>query len=255
MVQPYSHRQLEILDQVRAAGTSSIDDLSHHFSVSAQTIRRDVNQLCERGELRRIRGGVKRPPLNPSPLLLAGDALEQGNVAGRAAIGNKGSIDRILPFTMSHKPLLVQKIADLVEDEASLAVAASSCHTIILAALQGKRGLKIFTNDLNLALMGGQNADWTITIASGRVNARENQVQGPKVADFFSRFEVDMGILSATNISPSNNILHRREEEADIHQAILGHARQSMLVIEQEQHNTSAHIRGASLKQLQHIIR
>ena len=42
-------RREQISELVRQRGFMSIEALADHFSVTAQTIRRDINQLCEEG--------------------------------------------------------------------------------------------------------------------------------------------------------------------------------------------------------------
>ncbi len=54
-------RQERILDLARHLGFVAIEDLARRFSVTTQTIRRDINQLCEQALLRRYHGGAGLP--------------------------------------------------------------------------------------------------------------------------------------------------------------------------------------------------
>ena len=51
-------RQQQILDLASRQGFVSIDGLSRQFEVTPQTIRRDINQLCDQGLLERHHGGA-----------------------------------------------------------------------------------------------------------------------------------------------------------------------------------------------------
>src|SRR4029077_5272996 len=53
-----SHRQTEILNIARAFGRVTVEDLAKRFEVSAQTIRKDLNDLCDQRALTRIHGGA-----------------------------------------------------------------------------------------------------------------------------------------------------------------------------------------------------
>ena len=53
-----SHRQTEILNIARAFGRVMVEDLARRFEVSAQTIRKDLNDLCDQRSLTRIHGGA-----------------------------------------------------------------------------------------------------------------------------------------------------------------------------------------------------
>ena len=56
-----NHRQKQILATLKANQDIQIDHLAELFSVTTQTIRRDVNHLCEQGLARRVHGGVSLP--------------------------------------------------------------------------------------------------------------------------------------------------------------------------------------------------
>src|SRR3546814_9445243 len=56
-----NQRQEEIIALVRERGFVSIEALADHFDVTPQTIRRDINQLCDLGLLRRYHGGAGLP--------------------------------------------------------------------------------------------------------------------------------------------------------------------------------------------------
>ena len=53
-----SHRQTEILNIARTTGRVMVEDLVRRFEVSAQTIRKDLNDLCDQRSLTRIHGGA-----------------------------------------------------------------------------------------------------------------------------------------------------------------------------------------------------
>ena len=54
-------RHREILELARQKGFLSTEELARTFEVTSQTIRRDVNELSERGLLRRYHGGAGLP--------------------------------------------------------------------------------------------------------------------------------------------------------------------------------------------------
>ena len=54
MAQNFRHS--EILTIARETGKVTVEGLAAHFSVTAQTIRRDLAELCEVGQLTRVHG-------------------------------------------------------------------------------------------------------------------------------------------------------------------------------------------------------
>ena len=53
-----SPRHLEIIEMAKRNGFLATEELSRTLGVTVQTIRRDINELCELGMLRRYHGGA-----------------------------------------------------------------------------------------------------------------------------------------------------------------------------------------------------
>ena len=51
-------RQSDILNIARSSGRVTVEDLARRFEVSAQTIRKDLNDLCDRRSMTRVHGGA-----------------------------------------------------------------------------------------------------------------------------------------------------------------------------------------------------
>ena len=54
-------RHAQILDLAKRQGRVEVDDLAARFAVSVQTVRKDLNELCNRGALQRVHGGAVYP--------------------------------------------------------------------------------------------------------------------------------------------------------------------------------------------------
>ena len=51
-------RIAQIMELAKAQGRVGVEDLATHFAVTPQTIRKDLNELCDRRILTRIHGGA-----------------------------------------------------------------------------------------------------------------------------------------------------------------------------------------------------
>ena len=60
-MEPLHPRLTDILDIARQSGRVDVEWLSAYFDVTPQTIRKDLNDLCERQLLQRIHGGAVYP--------------------------------------------------------------------------------------------------------------------------------------------------------------------------------------------------
>ena len=54
-------RQLQLLEEVRARKSATVEQLADTLGVTLQTVRRDVQRLAESGLLTRFHGGVRVP--------------------------------------------------------------------------------------------------------------------------------------------------------------------------------------------------
>ena len=61
MAQPLQPRQIDILDIARREGRVEVESLAAHFAVTPQTIRKDLNELCDLEKLQRVHGGAVYP--------------------------------------------------------------------------------------------------------------------------------------------------------------------------------------------------
>lgn len=231
MSRSYSDRQREIIQTVRESGFSAIESLSDHFRVSTQTIRRDVNALCELGELRRVWGGVELPPTSGN-LLYAKRRIMNAEA----------------------KRLIARSVADFIPDGSSIAMSIGTTPEMVVEALQNKSDLKIFTNNLNVAMRASERPDWKVTIAGGVIRAGDRDILGRDIESFFNRFEVDFGIFGVAGVTRDGGLLDFSEEEVASRATILKNSRSSFLVVDHSKFGRAAHVRGGTLSDVDRVF-
>ena len=227
----YSERQLEIIRTVTESGFSAIDALSEQFNVSTQTIRRDVNALCELGELRRVWGGVEPPPVSGN-LLYAKRKI----------------------MNVTAKRQIAFEVAKHIPDGSTIALSIGTTPEMVIEALQEKANLKVFTNNLNVAMQASERHDWSVTIAGGSVRPGDKDILGSDVEAFFDRFEVDFGIFGVAGVTPDGGLLDFSEAEVGSRRAIMKNSRKSFLVMDHTKFGRAAHVRGGHLSDVSCIV-
>lgn len=226
-----SKRQAEIADLVQKAGFASVEDLAERFDVTTQTIRRDVNGLCEMGILRRTHGGVE-PPAPASNIHY--------------------STRQIL--NLPEKQLIARLVADEVDSNQSLAFSIGTTPEIVMQALTGHDRLAIFTNNLNVAFTASANPTFQVTIAGGRLRHGDRDILGSAAQEFFSRYKVDIGIFGVAGVDEDGTLLDFHEDEVAARQSILANCRKSCLVLDHSKFGRSAHVRGGELSDVDAIF-
>ena len=226
-----SKRQAEIADLVQKTGFASVEDLAERFDVTTQTIRRDVNGLCELGILRRTHGGVE-PPAPASNIHY--------------------STRQILNFP--EKRRIARLVAGKIENGQSLAFSIGTTPEIVMQALAGHDNLAVFTNNLNVAFTASGNPTFEVTIAGGRLRHGDRDVLGSDAQAFFSNYKVDIGIFGVAGVDEDGTLLDFHEDEVVARQSILANCRRSFLVLDHSKFGRNAHVRGGRLRDVDAIF-
>ncbi len=226
-----SRRQEEIADLVQSQGFASVEALAERFDVTTQTIRRDVNRLCELGVLRRTHGGVEPP----------------------APAGNVHYQTRQI-LNLPEKRLIAGRVAASVPDGASIAFSIGTTPEIVMQALTRHRNLRVFTNNLNVAFAASGNASFQVTITGGRLRHGDRDVLGPATQDFFASYKLDLGIFGVAGVEEDGTLLDFHEDEVTARQAILENCREAFLVLDHSKFGRGAHVRGGHITDVDRVF-
>lgn len=212
-------RQRDILEQVRERGYVSIDELVQAFAVTPQTIRRDINQLAEKGLLRRFHGGA------------ASDSSTQNTAYAMRATQMR-----------EEKRRIAEAVAEQIPDHASLFINIGTTNEAIARALQNHKGLKIITNNLHVASLLSSKSDFEVLVAGGTVRA-DGGVVGQPTEDFIRQFRADYAIVGISGIDEDGSLLDFDYQEVRVSQAIIDNARQVWLAADSSKFGRNAVVR------------
>jgi DeoR family glycerol-3-phosphate regulon repressor len=213
-----------ILNRVHTRGFQSIDALAELFGVTTQTIRRDVNTLCDRGLVRRRHGGV--------------DQLPEGE---NLAYAQRQTLH------LDAKQRIARRVAEAVPEGASLFFGIGTTPEQCALALAERTRLRVMTNNLNVALVLARNEACELTVAGGRVRNRDRDVVAGEAHGFFARFAVDIGIYGVGGVADDGTLLDFSEDEVLMRQSLAGHCRQRFLVLDHSKFGRGATVRGGHI--------
>jgi DeoR family glycerol-3-phosphate regulon repressor len=201
-----NRRQEQLVALVRQLGYAEVDGLATQFDVTQQTIRRDLLLLCEAGLLRRYHGGVSLP-----------SSVENTAYATRKSL------------QAEQKRRIAREVATHVPDHSSLFINLGTTNEDVAAALMHKQGLRVITNNLNVAVLMSTNPSFEVIVAGGMVRARDQGVTGQPTVDLVRQFTVDFGIIGISGIELDGTLLDFDFQEVRVAQAIVEHSRQVLL--------------------------
>lgn len=222
-----SERQKAILDRAKEFGRVSVEDLAASFEVSSQTIRKDLNELCERRYLMRVHGGAT---LSSTVENVGYDARRMIARDEKAAIGRAA--------------------AGLIPEQASLFINIGTTTEAVAEALLQRSGLMVITNNITVATLMRPYPSLQVIIAGGVVRSSDGGIVGEAAVDFIRQFKVDYAIIGISAIDLDGALLDFDYREVKVAQAIIENARRVVLVADATKFERTAPVRMGHLSQV-----
>lgn len=222
-----SFRQQEIAEIARRNGRVTVDELVNQFDVTPQTIRKDLNELCERKILTRVHGGA---------IIASG-------------VTNLGYEQRQV-LAAEEKGLIGQMCAEQIPNSTSLFINLGTTTEAVARALLHHRDLLVITNNLNVANTLINNPTCEVIIAGGVLRRADRGIIGEATVGFVNQFKVDYAVIGASAIDTDGSLLDFDYREVRVAQAILDNARHRYLVADQSKLERSAPVRIGHISQV-----
>ena len=221
-------RQAGVLSTVRELGSVTVEALAERFGVTLQTVRRDVKLLAEAGLLARFHGGVRLP------------ASTTENIAYRARQALHDEAKRAI----------ARSVAQAVPNGCCLILNIGTTVEAVARELQSHRGLRVITNNLNVAATLSDNPDCEVIVAGGLVRQRDRGIIGEATVEFINQFRVDIGLIGISGIEADGTLRDFDLREAKVAQAIIRASRQVWLAADHSKFNRPAMVEVGRLDQI-----
>lgn len=226
-----SSRQAEIVALAKEHGRVLVDELAIRFRVTPQTIRKDLNDLCDGRALTRIHGGALFPSGNEN---VKYDARRSMAAAEKQAIGRAA--------------------ARLIPDNASLFINIGTTTEAVGEALTDHRELMVITNNINVANRLRVFPSIEVVIAGGVVRGSDGGIVGEAAVDFIRQFKVDFAVIGVSAIDEDGALLDFDYREVKVAQAIMANARHVILVSDASKFERTAPVRIGHISQVHTFI-
>lgn len=225
-------RQLLLLQAVQAQGSLTVDQLADKLGVTLQTVRRDVQRMADDGLLTRFHGGVRVPSSTIENI--AHPQRENLHAEGKARIA--------------------RAVAAEVPNDCSLILNIGTTTEAIAKALMQHKGLRVITNNLNVATILSANPQCEVIIAGGVVRGRDRGVVGEAAIDFICQFKVDIALIGISAMEIDGTLRDFDYREVKVSQAIIRHAREVWLAADSSKFNRPAMVEVARLSQIDRLF-
>jgi DeoR family glycerol-3-phosphate regulon repressor len=220
-----TERQAGISELLRQSEFLTVESLAQKFNVTTQTVRKDINALCDLGLARRRHGGV-----------------ELFSTEGNLAYRSRQVLNRVA------KMAIAAEVAKNIPNDSSISLGIGTTPEIVATALLKHSNLKVFTNSLTIAQIMSANSGFEINIPGGRIRNSDHDILGRSTEAFFSAYKTDFGIFGVAGVDEDGGLLDFYEEEVVVRNLIRVNCRQSFLVLDHHKFGRSAHVRGGNIQ-------
>jgi DeoR family glycerol-3-phosphate regulon repressor len=230
-VHQLSSRQRHILGLLEVDGAQQIEELALRYGLTTQTIRRDINALCDLGHARRFHGGVDLPVMSRNISVNARSQL------------NSSAKRRIAAY-----------IASQIAPGSTVFLGIGSTVRFVAAALREHADLTVVTNNIDVALTLGNARNVELHLTGGTWRVNDQDVVGPDAVKFFSKFYATFSVIGAGGLSAEHGVLDFSYSEAQIANAIIENSRTRYLAADFSKWGRDAGVRVAAFDKLTYLV-
>lgn len=197
-------RRLRIVADLESAEAVRALDLAREFGVSAETIRRDLQLLEDRGLARRVHGGAVRP---------VSRAFEPPYEERRIA-------------HLQRKQAMARAAAALVDPGDTLVLDVGTSVAELAKALPASLRARVLTCSLLVSQELADRSDVEVVVSGGRVRGGDLACSGPTTQAFFADYYADRAFLGSGGVDPAAGLTDYHLEEIAVRRIIIERARE-----------------------------
>jgi len=203
-----------IMEILQRDSRASVEALAEILKVSGATVRSDLRDLEVRNVITRTHGGAVLKGVLDETLLRDRDPSYESRIRRNVRL----------------KEAVGKAVASLLEDDDSIMLDDGSTTLQVARFLPTGRRFHVITNGVNICLELMGNPEVEVIATGGLLNRVDLSFYGSAAEETASRFFADRAILGASGISPLNGITAPDQEKADLKKAMIGHARELIIV-------------------------
>lgn len=224
-------RRQKILLTLERDGKVLASELSQHFEVSEDTIRRDLKELADAGLLHRVHGG----------------ALPRAVHSGKDYLTRHAQPD-------STKLVLAKAAAERVRDGQVIVLDSGTTTLEIARALPLDLKATVITNSPPVVVALARHAGIDVIIAGGRLNREPMALTGVEAVNLMRSVRADVVFLGVCAMHPEIGISVSNREELFVKQAMVDGASEVVAAVTADKLGTAEPFVMAPITRVQTII-
>lgn len=225
-------RRNAILSRLSMEGKVVVSDLSKEFSVTEETIRRDLEKLDNDGLAKKTYGGAVK--------------VENSNVDLPFHIRKQSNVES--------KQKIATIIADMIKDGDYIMLDASSTALNVVKAILHRKKITIITNSIEILFELCNKPDWTIISTGGTLKEGGLSLVGHQAERMISGFHVDIAVCSCKGIDFESGITDSNEKDSEMKKAFFASATNKVLAVDSSKFNKISFVKVCGLSDINTVV-
>lgn len=210
-------RQAYIMQQLNVHNKVLSSDLSERLQVSEDTIRRDLQELAEEGDLIKVHGGALSQSFHFT--------LQNGQV-----------------YNPDEKRRIAQKAASLITDGMFVLLSGGTTIRELVKALPSQLNATFITSSVPTAMELMNHPSSEVIFIGNKLHKQTQMAIGAEVVQRLSGIKADLCILGTNSIDAEAGITDLEWEVIEVKKAMIAAAQKLVSVAISEKFNTIQHL-------------
>lgn len=226
-----SNRISNIEEYIYKHKTVSLDKLCEVFNVSKNTIRRDINELTAKGNIKKVYGGVS---IQENSTLIP---FEERNIKN---INLKSNIGKLC--------------ADYIKDGDIIFLDSGTTTLTIVEYLKEKNNVTIITNNLEIIVKSIDLPNLNIICLPGNLIRQTNSFVGIDTVSILNKYNINKSFMASTGISIEYGITNSHPLESEIKRLAIEKGSEVFLLVDSTKFDNSSLVTYAQLEDINYLI-
>lgn len=183
----------EIRNYINENKTVTLDQICSKFDISKSTIRRDLSEILENSDIKKIYGGV-------------------------TVLSNKemSSFDERNLTNQSAKTRIAAATAELIEDGDIIFIDSGTTTMHVIDYISNKKNITILTNNMEIINRAIPYSDINVISLSGTLNRKTLSFIGSSAVQLLQGFNISKALIATTGYSIASGLTCSSPLEADL---------------------------------------
>lgn len=222
-------RQAYIVHQINLHNKVLSSDLSVQLNVSEDTIRRDLNELAENGQVIKVYGGALSKSFQ--------FPFQEGNV-----------------YAKEGKKEIASKALSLINNGMTVLIGGGTTMIELARLIPNDIQCTFFTISPLVALELAEKENLEVILIGGKLSRNTNIVTGSQVINELADIRVDLCLLGTNSLSVEEGITDSDWEVVQIKRAMIKCSKRVAILSIAEKLNSNQKMRVAPLKDISYLV-